>query len=126
MAVTLVTVKAKLPVGWNAEKNQVISEKDQPVQVTQIATLQDALSHYKGEEKLVEAINGFLRENGIRSEYSARVAKVKPSDMSETERIERAVNALVKTGHFTIETARNVVKAQMDAAKEAGGEQTEG
>jgi len=105
------TVKAKLPIGWDAVKGQVVSEKDQNVTVTAVDTLQDALSHYKGEKGLVEAINALLRESGIRSEYSSRIARFKPSDMSEAERIERAINALVKTGLFTVEQARATVAA---------------
>lgn len=112
MSVKRVVVKAKLPVGWNTETGKVVSQDEQELSITQVDTLQDALSHFKGEGKFVEFINATLREQGIRSEYSARVAKVKPSDMSESERDERAINAMVKTGLFTIDEARAHVAAK--------------
>jgi NADH dehydrogenase FAD-containing subunit len=115
MSVRIEKVTAKLPVAWNAKDGKVVSENGQELTITQIDTLQDALSHFKGEKGLVEEINGMLREKGIRAEYSARVAQVKPSDMTDNERDERAVNALVKTGQFTIDEARAVVASKRAA-----------
>lgn len=112
----LVSVEAKLPTGWNADEKKVVSEKT-AIDVPQVESLEDAVNHFEGEAKFLEAVNSFLKTSAINSEYALRLARVKPSDLSIEQRIERAISAMVKTGFFTIDEARAQVAEKAKAGQ---------
>lgn len=102
-------IKAKLPVGYDSKAKRLISE-EQDLEVLQVGNLREAVKHFGGEGSLVTTINDFIKQMTIRAEYGQRAAQVRPSgNVSPEKRAELAVRALVRTGKFTLEQAKEIM-----------------